>query len=118
MDRRRKAALDALHKSEIEGRPPENAELRDELFRIQKWWYRACDAVNYAREDEVLLDEAKYATEWCIALAQEIVDAEIASRNGQPIPISLERTRDWVWDRFLNLEKGLMSNGVNRPNRK
>ena len=114
--RRRSAALDALHKAEIEGCLPENPELREELFQIRKWWFRACDALNYGRKDEILSDEAQYAIEWCIALAQEIVDAEIASRNGQPIPMSLEGTRGWVWDRFRNLEKGLMSNGVKRPN--
>jgi hypothetical protein len=113
---RRNAALSALHKAEIEGRLPDNPALREELFLIRKWWFRACDSLNYGRKDEILLDEAEYAIEWCIALAQEIVDAEIASRNKQPIPDSLEYTKDWVWERFSNLEKGLMSNGIEHPN--
>jgi len=112
--RRRKDALNALHMAQIEGRLPENPELRKELFQIRKWFFRACTALQHNREDEILLDEARYAFEWCISLAQEIVDAEIAFRNGEPPLSSLESVREWVWDRFRNLEKGLMSNGVKR----
>ena len=112
---RRKAALKALHTGKINGYFPENPELRDELFRLRKWWNRSCDVVNYNRKDDVLSDEAQYATDWCIALAQEIVDAEIAFRNGDAPSISLESTREWVWDRFHNLELGLMSNAIKRP---
>jgi hypothetical protein len=68
-----------------------------------------------SRKDEVLSDEAEYAIEWCIALAKEIVDAEIAFRKGTPSSYSLESTREWVWERFHNLEKGIMSNGIKRP---
>jgi hypothetical protein len=114
-EQRRKAALKALHTGKIDRYPPENPELRDELFRLRKWWDRACDVLNYNREDEVLSDDAQYAADWCIALAQEIVDAEIAFRNGNPPSKSLAETRAWVWERFHNLEMGLMSNGVKRP---
>jgi hypothetical protein len=62
-----------------------------------------------------LKDETKYAIDWCIALAQELVDAERASRTSAPFdPTKLEYTRQWVWERFGNLERGLMSNGVKR----
>ena len=111
---RLETAIQALFFSVIDGSLPKNLELREELFRIQKWWHRACDAVNFDRKDEVLLDDAQYAVEWCIALAKEIVDAEIAFRNGTPPSYSLEDTRTWVWERFHNLEKGLMSNGLKR----
>lgn len=114
-ERRRNAALKALFTSEIDGHLPVNPELREELFRLQKWWNRACDVLNYDRKDEVLSDEAQYATEWCIALAQEIVDAEISSRNRAIPSDSLESTREWVWRRFRNSEMGLMSNGIKRP---
>ncbi|MFH2125986.1 MAG: hypothetical protein ABIK12_05685 [Pseudomonadota bacterium] len=107
-------ALEALHEGTIEGHYPKNAELQDELIRIQEWWFRACRSENYNMVDDILQDEAKYAVEWCISLAKEIVRAEIAFRNGQAFPLSLERTREWVWDRFHNLEIGLMSNGVER----
>jgi len=56
-------------------------------------------------------DEAEYATEWCIALAIEIVDAELALRDGRAVSNSLADTRAWVWERFNNLEAGLNSNG-------
>ena len=113
-ERRRDGAVNALHTATIADRLPENLELRDELFRLRNWWDRACNAVNYNRRDEVLGDEAEYAIEWCIALAQEIVDAEIAFRAGNRPSSSLGATREWVWDRFRNLESGLMSNGVKR----
>jgi len=112
--RRRTAAINALHTAVIEGRILDNLELRDELMQIRKWWDRACHSVNYNIKDEVLADEAKYAIEWCISLSQEIVDAEIAFRAGNNPSRQLEATREWVWERFHNLEAGLMSNGVKR----
>lgn len=90
----------------------ENEELRDELLRLITWWHRACNAVNYGRKDPVLRNEAEYAVEWCIALAQEISDAELAFRNGESPSPALAVTRVWVWDRFRNLEEGLVSNGI------
>jgi hypothetical protein len=61
------------------------------------------------------LDEAEYALEWCIALAQEIVAAEYRLRNGLGISdLRLDFTRRWVWERFSNLEAGLRSNGLTR----
>ncbi len=112
---RRHTAVNALHTMTIDGRQPDNTELRNELLRLRNWWDMACNAVNYNRKDQMFGDEAQYAVEWCIALAQEIVDAELASRNGKTISSSLDFTREWVWDRFCNLEAGLMSNGVKRP---
>ncbi len=112
--RRRDAALTALETVTIEGSLPKNPELRDELLKIRGWWDRACSSVRSKRKDEVLWDEAEDAIGWCIALAQEIVDAEIAFRTGKQPSISLEGTRHWVWDRFNNLEAGLRSNGVKR----
>ena len=113
-ERRRDAALNALHMGEVEGRLPDDPELREELLRLQTWWGRACDSVNHERENELLKDEAPYAIEWCISLAAEIVVAEIAIRQRNDVPYTLQATRYWVWERFSNLEKGLMSNGVER----
>lgn len=59
-------------------------------------------------------DEADAALEWCIALAQEIIDAERAHRTGGRVSDKLEATRHWVWDRFNNLEAGRHSNGTAR----
>ena len=111
---RRDAAIHALHFGSIDGSYPKNAELHEELEKIRKWWHRACDAVNYGRVDDVLLDEAEYALKWCISLAQEIVDAEIAYRTDASVSESFAYTKQWVWERFQNLEAGLMSNGIER----
>jgi hypothetical protein len=72
--------------------------------------------VNYKVKDPNLEDEAEYAIEWCIALAIEIVDAEMLYRNGEMPLDSLTHTRFWVWERFKNLENGLRSNGIERSN--
>lgn len=114
-EHRRKAALNALGTTLIEGRSPENQELREELFRLQKWWDEACNAVNYNKKDSVLGDAAGYAVEWCIALALEIVDSELAFRNGSSSPQSLEATRQCVWERFRKLEAGFRSNATSQP---
>lgn len=113
-ERRCEAALDALHFGKIADRVAENHELRDELFQLRQWWFKVCQSI-ISEKDEMLGDEAKHASEWCIALAQEIVDAEIAFRAGNSTPShSLITTREWVWERFHNLETGLMSNGAQR----
>ena len=115
-EERRRVALDALEKGVVGERLPDAPALKEELLRLRVWWFRACDAVNGQRSIGPLpLDEAEHATGWCIALAQEIVDAELALRSGQKPNDRLEYTREWVWDRFKNLEAGLMSNGIPRP---
>lgn len=114
IEKRRENALTALEIGKIADQFLENMELRDELERLRKWWFRICDAINNNRKDTVLKDEAIYAIEWCIALAQEIVDAELAFRaeNNKFSNDNLEATKQWVWERFHNLEAGLMSNGI------
>jgi hypothetical protein len=118
-ERRRNAAIDALHYLTIDGEYLENSSLQEKLLNIKKWWDRACISVNHRITDNILLDEANYALEWCIALAQEIVDAELAYRKNKDVPENLQyvlqHTEDMVLDRFKNLEAGLMSNGVARP---
>jgi hypothetical protein len=109
------AAVDALHRGIVDDQILESPDLREELGRIRKWWSRACDAVNYGRQDPVLLDEARWAVHWCMRLSEQIVEAERAFRRGANPDASLEFTREWVWDRFRNLEAGLRSNGVKRP---
>lgn len=111
----REEAIEALHKAHIDGVLPTNLALREQLFEIRKWWFKACDALNYKRTDDVLRDEAEYALEWCISLAKEIISAERALNSGQEPSYMLEPTSKWVYERFSNLEKGLMSNGVARP---
>ena len=111
---KRKVATAALTSQAIDGRLADNPELRTEMARLSKWWHRACDSIRAERMDEILQDEAEYAMEWCISLAQELVKAERAHRLGESMPSSLGYTRESVWSRFANLEAGLRSNGVKR----
>jgi hypothetical protein len=113
--RRRDEAVRVLHWGLVDDRSFEKAELRDEFFRLQKWWNRACDAENFHREDPVLKDEATYALSWCIALASVLIREERSHRLDASSKLPYDHTREWVWDRFRNLEAGLMSNGVARP---
>lgn len=102
---RRNDAINALHHTKVDGKLFSNTELRDELNKLQKWWYRACDSVNYSRIDAILKDEAESALDWCIALTQELIDAERACRlNISANELNLDATRQWVWGRFNNLE--------------
>lgn len=115
-ENRRRVAIATLHTAAVGDRLPDDPELRAELLRLQKWWFRVCDAVIEQRSVGPLpLDEAEYASEWCIALAQELVDAELALRSGKKPDARLEYIRHLVWDRFKNLEASLMSNGIPRP---
>ena len=106
-----------LHQSVVDDISISEPALKEELVRIQKWWNRTCDTLIFQREDPVLRDEAEYATSWCIAIARGIIIAERAHRKGAHSLYDLEAARAWVWDRFNNLEKGLMSNGIPYPKR-
>ncbi len=112
---RRDAAIHTLHTGAVDDRLPDDQALREELIKLREWWYRACRAVQTRHDTKFMpLDEAEYAIEWCIALAQEIINAELALRTGKTVSDSLATTRYWVWDRFKNLEGGLRSNGLSR----
>lgn len=111
----REMAKHALHTGKVGDRLPDDAALRDELSKLRKWWDRACLAVQTRHDGDLMpFDEAEYALEWSVSLAREIVDAELALREGKTVSDSLTATRYWVWDRFNNLERGLRSNGVER----
>ena len=63
------------------------------------------------------LDEAEYATEWCISLAQEIVDAQRALTAGTSFQSRWELNAHRFVERLENLEAGLTSNGMPREKR-
>jgi len=111
---REDAAVNTLHSGLIDGEVPRDRELNIELQKIKVWWNRTCDSLNHNRIDNVLLDEAEFATSWCISFTKEIIDAELALRNNKSIGHKLHSTREWVWERFNNLEAGLNSNGTKR----
>lgn len=114
--RLRDRAVDALHAGVDSSSEVRTRDLVEEFRALQRWWYRACDGVNYKRSHDLLpLDEAPYAVEWCIALAVELLEAMRCVADGTKPLGQLDATRAWVWDRFWNLEQGLASNG--RPRR-
>jgi hypothetical protein len=113
--RRRNEAVDLLFQGIVDNDALRTAVLREELDRMQRWWERASRELRSPGTDAVFGNEAEFAIEWCIILAQEMVEAERAARNGNsPTSSQLESTRQWVWERFRNLECGLLSNGVPR----
>ena len=65
----RRDAVEVLNNSGVDGTYPTDKSLRQLLSDIQKWWSRAHSAMAYGRTDSVLRDEAEYAAEWCVALA-------------------------------------------------
>jgi hypothetical protein len=116
---RREAAVELLHRGLIDGQPVTTERLRDELRGTQDWWSQVCSVVNAEREHPVLKDETQYAVDWCIGLAASILDEERELRAGKRVDAATyEYLRRGLWDRFQNLERGLMSNGVSRPERR
>ena len=112
---RRSAALLTLETGGVEGRLPDNLDLRQELMQLRERFFRARSVLQAERGTESMpLDEAEYAIAWCFRLAHEIRVAEIGLRNGRAPGWDLESTRSWVWDRFRNLEAGRRSNGLPR----
>jgi hypothetical protein len=113
---RRRVAIETLHTTTVVERLPDDLALREELLQLCERWHSICSTIITQQGTKTLpVDEAEYASEWCIALAQEIVDAEFAHRSGGAIKPSLAATREWVSERFANLDAGLMSNGLPRP---
>ena len=121
-DRRHKRfmeAADVLHTGVIDGEYIGAGPLRDELSKVRDWWSAACSAVNSQGEHPILKDETEFATHWCIGIAQEIIEAERDRRAGNEGDSDARRyVRQQFWNRFENLERGLMSNGVARPERR
>ena len=108
--RRFMAASNVLHTGLIDGEYIGPGPLRDELHRIQDWWRHVCAADIAGREHPVLKDETRFGADWCIAIAQEIIDAERDRRAGKPGDTEVRKyLRDETWKLFENLERGLMS---------
>ena len=81
--------------------------------------FGVCDATRAGRKDPILKDETQFGTDWCIAIMQELVDTERDRRAGTGGDTELRQyIRRETWLRFENLEKGLMSNGVARRERR
>jgi hypothetical protein len=114
---RRETALSALNSGAIDGQLPDAGPLRDEFWRVRDWWFDVCAYASSNREHPLLRDETEYGVEWCIGLAEHIVDEERDRRAGKH-DASHEYLRRHLWERFENLQRGLMSNGVPRPERR
>lgn len=109
---RRADAVAALHFGTIDRNLPSVPELSVELSRLRVYWNRACQVANTSCGTAMMpFDEAQFAVEWCISLAMEIVDEERKRTREKPITTSFSITREWVWERFKNLDAGLRSNG-------
>lgn len=108
-------AVRALHAGVVDGGPLKDPELEADWLRLVDRWHRVCLVVQTAHgTPEMPHEEAEYATDWCISLAQEIIKATRARMRGDHVASSLAMTRQWVWERFDNLERGLRSNGTSR----
>jgi hypothetical protein len=105
---RRDSALQALHRGVIDEEYIGAGPMREELERIRKWWHQICDAVIAQRQHAILKDETEHASEWCIWIAQELVDAERERRVGKE---GDNLTRQYIgrvgWERFENMKRGL-----------
>jgi hypothetical protein len=115
-ERLRRDAIDALSIAAVDGTRFSQPEYLEEVLRASKWWDRACSVMRSpGAKDAVLGDEAEYAMEWCIRLAEQLVLAERAARSTSHLDdFHLNAVRGWVWERFAYLEQGLRSNGTKR----
>jgi hypothetical protein len=109
-------ALVALNTGRIDDEPVGEGALRDEFWRLRDWWSAVCNSMTSNREHPVLRNETEYAVSWCISLAEYIVDEERDRRAGKEDAARAHQyLRRDLWERFENLERGLMSNGIARP---
>lgn len=117
-EKRRDEAVRFLHTGMLDDQTIQNVKLNDEFRRLKVWWSRACDAINCQVEDTILKDETGDAFKWCKSLAELIIQDEKAYRSGRPNPAPWNSNREDLWERFKNLEAGLMSSGDTRPKAK
>lgn len=94
-------ALDALHSCSVDGAIPDDPTLRDDLEEASRRWGIIC-AVQIGQHSAtgLPLEYAKFAEEWCISWAREIIKAQEALSAGQPMPASYGRTKQWVLEKF------------------
>ena len=114
---RRDTAVKLLQTCTIDGIARlENKEFHDELLRLRIWWHLARDVstIRNFRSNKMPSGQAMYASEWCISLAQELINADCALREGKCVSSKLDGTRGWVWGRFKKLEAGPQGNGFPR----
>ena len=111
------AGLKALNTGRVDDEPIRPGPLCDEFHRLLDWWHQVCNEVNYpSGRHPILRNEAVCARDWCISLAECIVDDERELRAGKHVDDpSHHYIRKPLWERFENLKRGLMSNGVPRP---
>lgn len=116
-NRRYMEATSFLHTGVIDGEYITEGPLRSEYHRLQVWWIDICNAQKFGNEHPVLKDETRWGTDWCINIAQQIIEGERDKRAGrEPLEHDVrEYLKQETWKRFENLQKGLMSNGVERP---
>lgn len=111
--RLRRDAIIALQSATVDDVGLTDNALKQELYQLQEWWFRAADVLKYGMTvDFMPSDEAQYAQEWCISLAIDIVQAERTARNGESALSDIHYTREWVWKRFAHLQAGKRSNGT------
>jgi hypothetical protein len=114
-DRKRRDSLNALHYGTVDGALPGDPMLRTELEKLRQYWSRVCSVLQTENGTPVMpLDEAPFAQEWCISLAEEIVSAQRSISAGGKSGYESTFTRGWVWERLHNLDAGLRSNGLPR----
>jgi len=113
--RLRDTAVSTLHSGLIDGDMVGDESLRHGLDALCRKWQTACFVVQMEQGTAPMpLDEADFAVEWCITLAEDIVKAQRQLSNGMPAAQLHLPNHDWVWERFRNLEAGLRSNGTPR----
>ena len=56
-----------------------------ETVKVRKWWSEICSAEIGEREHAILKDVTEYGKYWCMAIAQQIIDAERDLRAGNPV---------------------------------
>ena len=110
-------AVHALNFLKVDGSIITNLAILDDMDKLRKWWNLACDSVTRDKPHRMLGVEDEYVLDYCINLTKELIDAERAYRSNQAFEeTTLKAIRQMTWEKFVNLENGLASNGEIRGN--
>ena len=111
----RTAGRDLIGSRLVDGLPIDNLEIMAEFNELSKRFTIVCSVVNFQHgRDTLPLDEAPAAIDWCILWATELVERVRKQRQGCSFEYESYPMRDHARERFANLDKGLMSNGLPR----
>lgn len=108
---RRENAAELLHTGRVEGKSITSDELKEEYFKLIDFHDEVRSSFRNRRPNgHIPNEEVEAAPSWCTGLAEVIYYDELIYRGVNVINTN-SHLREQLWNRIINVQKGLLSNG-------